>query len=242
VNCRPTGIRYSSGFGVEKRVVQSARAALRASQPLEQEGTGQASSRRKRRGIGRTGGRVRSGGRTSPAHQPPLVQFVSGSLRPLLLPAEVQVGSFCSFCSFCFLPVPFGSIRSLLVRPVPRFPPPDPISWPFDRFLFTGSGQLPLRPRSKGSLSLTQFLSLCRSAVRSPATGGFVPPDGFTQPSPRLVPAASLVPIVPCSGVVRSPCGSLPHPSRVPVDACSITFTRRSEWFAFPLLRLVPLT
>ena len=239
VNCRPTGIRYSSGFGVEKRVVQSARAALRATQPLEHEGTGQVSSRRKRRGIGRTGGRVRSGGRTSPAHQPPLVQFASGSLRPLLLPAEVQVGSFCSFCS---LPVPFGSFCSLLVRRVLRFPPPDRISWPFDRFLFTGSGQLPLRPRSKGSPSLTQFLSLCRSAVRSPATGGFVPPDGFTQPSPRLVPAASLVPIVPCSGVVRSPCGSLPHPSRVPADACSITFTRRSEWFAFPLLRSVPLT
>ena len=239
MNCRPTGIRYSSGFGVEKRVVQSARAALRATQPLEHEGTGQVSSRRKRRGIGRTGGRVRSGGRTSPAHQPPLVQFASGSLRPLLLPAEVQVGSFCSFCS---LPVPFGSFCSLLVRRVLRFPPPDRISWPFDRFLFTGSGQLPLRPRSKGSPSLTQFLSLCRSAVRSPATGGFVPPDGFTQPSPRLVPAASLVPIVPCSGVVRSPCGSLPHPSRVPADACSITFTRRSEWFAFPLLRSVPLT
>lgn len=239
MNCRPTGIRYSSGFGFEKRVVQSARAALRASQPLEHEGTGQVSSRRKRRGIGRTGGRVRSGGRTSPAHQPPLVQFASGSLRPLLLPAEVQVGSFCSFCS---LPVPFGSFCSLLVRRVLRFPPPDRISWPFDRFLFTGSGQLPLRPRSKGSPSLTQFLSLCRSAVRSPATGGFVPPDGFTQPSPRLVPAASLVPIVPCSGVVRSPCGSLPHPSRVPADACSITFTRRSEWFAFPLLRSVPLT
>ena len=219
--------------------MQSVRAALRATQPLEQEGTGQVSSRRKRRGIGRTGGRVRSGGRTSPAHQPPLVQFASGSLRPLLLPAEVQVGSFCSFCS---LPVPFGSFCSLLVRRVLRFPPPDRISWPFDRFLFTGSGQLPLRPRSKGSPSLTQFLSLCRSAVRSPATGGFVPPDGFTQPSPRLVPAASLVPIVPCSGVVRSPCGSLPHPSRVPVDACSITFTRRSEWFAFPLLRSVPLT
>ena len=239
MNCRPTGIRYSSGFGVEKRVVQSARAALRATQPLEHEGTGQVSSRRKRRGIGRTGGRVRSGGRTSPAHQPPLVQFASGSLRPLLLPAEVQVGSFCSFCS---LPVPFGSFCSLLVRRVLRFPPPDRISWPFDRFLFTGSGQLPLRPRSKGSPSLTQFLSLCRSAVRSPATGGFVPPDGFTQPSPRLVPAASLVPNVPCSGVVRSPCGSLPHPSRVPADACSITFTRRSEWFAFPLLRSVPLT
>jgi hypothetical protein len=42
--------------------------------------------------------------------------------------------------------------------------------------------------------------------------------------------------------VVRSPCGSLPHPSRVPADACSITFTRRSEWFASPLLRSVPLT
>ena len=137
--------------------------------------------------------------------------------------------------SFRFLLFPSGSSGSSL-------PPPDPISWPCDRFLFTGSGQLPLRPRSKGSLSLTQFLSLCRSAVRSPATGGFVPPDGFTQPSPRLVPAASLVPIVPCSGVVQSPCGSLPHPSRVPADACSITFTRRSEWFAFPLLRLVPLT
>ena len=239
MNYHPTGIRYSSGFGVEKRVVQSARAALRATQPLEHEGTGQVSSRRKRRGIGRTGGRVRSGGRTSPAHQPPLVQFASGSLRPLLLPAEVQVGSFCSFCS---LPVPFGSFCSLLVRRVLRFPPPDRISWPFDRFLFTGSGQLPLRPRSKGSPSLTQFLSLCRSAVRSPATGGFVPPDGFTQPSPRLVPAASLVPIFLRSGVVRSPCGSLPHPSRVPADACSITFTRRSEWFASPLLRSVPLT
>ncbi len=219
--------------------MQSARAALRVSQPLEQEGTGQASSRRKRRGIGRTGGRVRSGGRTSPAHQPPLVQFESGSLRPLLLPARVQVGSFCSFC---FLPVPFGSIRSLLVRPVPRFSPPDPISWPFDRFFFTGSGRLPLRPKSKGSPSLTQFLSLCRSAARSPAAGGFVPPDGFTQPSPRLVPAAFLAPIFLRSGVVRSPCGSLPSPSRIPADACSITFTPRSEWFAFPLLRSVPLT
>ena len=239
MNCRPTGIRYSSGFGFEKRVVQSALAALRASQPLEQEGTGQASSRRKRRGIGRTGGRVRSGGRTSPAHQPPLVQFESGSLRPLLLPAEVQVGSFCSFWP---LPVPFGSFCILPVRRVPRFSPPDPISWPFDRFLFTGSGRLPLRPKSKGSPSLTQFLSLCRSAARSPAAGGFVPPDGFTQPSPRIVPAAFLAPIFLCSGVVRSPCGSLPSPSRIPADACSITFTPRSEWFAFPLLRSVPLT
>jgi len=218
--------------------VQSARAALRASQPLEQEGTGQASSRRKRRGIGRTGGRVRSGGRTSPAHQPPLVQFESGSLRPLLLPA-----GFWSVPSVPSVPFRFLSVPSVPFWFVGFFAsPPDPISWPFDRFFFTGSGRLPLRPKSKGSPSLTQFLSLCRSAAQSPAAGGFVLPDGFTQPSPRLVPAAFLAPIFLCSGVVRSPCGSLPSPSRIPADACSITFTPRSEWFAFPLLRSVPLT
>ena len=40
---------------------QSSPGPLRAAQPLEQEGTGRVSSRRKRRGIGRTGGRVPSG-------------------------------------------------------------------------------------------------------------------------------------------------------------------------------------
>ena len=48
------------------------------------------------------------------------MQFESSSSRPLLLPAWVRLGSFCSICS---LPVPFGSFCSLLIRRVPRFPP-----------------------------------------------------------------------------------------------------------------------
>lgn len=190
----------------------------------------------KRRGIGRTGGRVRSGGRTSPAHQPPLVQFESGSLRPLLLPAGFWSVPSVPSVPFRFLSVPSvpsGSSGSSL-PPRIRFPG-----------LSTDSSS-PVRVSSpptevEGLPSLTQFLSLCRSAVRSPATGGLVPPDGFTQPSPRLVPEASHVPIFLCSVVVRSPCGFLPPSSRIPADACSITFTPRREWFASPLLRLVPL-